>query len=106
MTLVATRVPAVSASIARCPAGLAAVVRQPCPDAVRGDTCGRQYRVAVRGVVVADPEQDVLCVDALAAEGAGLLPGPGEHRASVLVESFQHGWPKLGLVRSREMPHT
>ena len=90
----------------RCPAGLAAVLRKPCPDALRGDTCGRQYRVAVPGVMVADPEQDVLCVDALAAESAGLFPCPGKHRASVLIESFQHGWPKLRLARSREMPHT
>ena len=57
----------------RCPAGQAAVVRKPCPDALRGDTCGRQYRVAVLGILVADPEQDVLCADAIATASAGLL---------------------------------
>jgi hypothetical protein len=62
----------------RYPAGLAAVLRQPGPDPLRGDTCRRQYRVAVPGVLVADAEQDVLCVDALAAEGVGLFPGPGQ----------------------------
>src|ERR1700677_70312 len=90
----------------RCPAGLAAVLRKPGPDALRGDTRGRQYRVAVPGVVVADPEQDVFRIDALAAESAGLFPGPGKHRAGVLIESCQHGRPGLRLARSREMPHT
>ena len=82
------------------------MVRQPCLDAPRGDTRGRQYRVAVPSVVVADPEQHVLCADAVAAEGAGLVPRRANTAASVLAESFQHGRPKLRLGHPRDMPHT